>query len=1137
MDAVEKYFADLRDIRATGAALDETSFYTPLANLFNEIGKTLKPKVRCVMTLKNQGAGMPDGGLFSADQFGKSSDAGPLPGISPARGAIEVKSARDDAWVIADGEQVTRYWKKYRLVLVSNYRDFVLVGEDADGNAAKLETFRLAGNEADFWARTQHPRKFAGEQGERFWEFLRRVLLHSASLADPKDVAAFLASYAREAKARIEGSNLPALDGLRADLENALGMKFEDARGEHFFLSTLVQTLFYGIFSAWVLWSRKHPPSGGARFDWHAAVWTMKVPMIRTLFEQIATPTKLEPLGLVEVLNWTAHALHRVNRAAFFKKFEDRHAVQYFYEPFLAAFDPVLREKLGVWYTPEEVVQYQVARVDEVLREDLQIVDGLANPNVIVLDPCCGTGAYLVEVLHCIARTLNEGGDDALTAHKLKKAAMERVFGFEILPAPFVVAHLQLNLLLQNLGAPLSEAKNERPGVFLTNALTGWELPHETGRQLRLPYEMKIEKEAAERVKRDAPILVILGNPPYSGFAGVAVAEERDLSQAYRTTKQAPAPQGQGLNDLYVRFYRAAERRIVEMSGKGVVSFISNYSWLDRPSYTGMRERFLDVFDQITIDCLNGDKFKTGKVTPDGDPDPSIFSTEMNRAGIEVGTAIATLVRKQKSRGTKTVRFRNLWGKDKKERLQREATKKAKRVYENLKPPLDLGLPFVHATVDARYLKWPRLAELFPVFFPGVKTSRDDFVVDVDRVRLVERLNDYYDTKKSHEEIAQRYPGVMTNRVRFDARTVRTELLKRGRLPDNVVRYCYRPFDIRWIYWDPLTKLLDEKRPEYFQHVFPGNLWIEARQQQPKEFDRGYFTRVLADNFGNGLSSFFPAYLKGGDSGTPMFETRSASRIPNLSDPARKYLAHFCLEAESLFFHVVSTLHAQSYREANRDALRQDWPRIPLPAKKEALLASATLGRRIAELLDPESPVSDKVTRRLLQSLKSIAPLARDEGGGAAINPDEGHLDLTAGWGHAGQDGVTMPGRGRHVERARTAPETAALEKAAETAGLAQHEVLIRLGAGTTDVYLNDHTCWRNIPEAVWNYSLGGYRVIKKWLSYREKKLLGRALAADEAEYVSEMARRIAAILLLGPALDENYQRVKAAGCDWPDTV
>ena len=240
-----------------------------------------------------------------------------------------------------------------------------------------------------------------------------------------------------------------------------------------------------------------------------------------------------------------------------------------------------------------------------------------------------------------------------------ERTRRQRVFGFELMPAPFVVAHLQVGLTMQDLDAPLADDGAERPGIFLTNALTGWE-PRMT-KPLPFP-ELEEERDRAERVKQETPILVILGNPPYNGFAGMAVDEERELSEAYRTTRRVRRPEGQGLNDLYVRFFRMAERRIAQKTGRGVVCFISNYSWLDGLSFTGMRERYLEAFDAIRIDCLNGDKYKTGKVAPDGTPDPSIFSTEGDPVGIQVWTAIATLVRKAEHAPAGEIGFRHLRG-------------------------------------------------------------------------------------------------------------------------------------------------------------------------------------------------------------------------------------------------------------------------------------------------------------------------------------------------------------------------------------------------------------------------------------------------------------------------------------------
>ena len=708
MTEVEAYLEDLRRIRGSGGGTDERSYYPALRTLLNAVGQTLRPRVFSVVELAQQGAGHPDLGLYAAGQVQKGR---PKQGQAPERGVMEVKPTGDDAWLTAEGSQVSRYWERYRLVLVTNTRDFVLLGEDAQGKPARLETFRLAGSAGDFEERLQHPRAFARDIGSPFVEYLSRMLSHRASLSEPRDLAWLLASYARDGLARVEAAgDASSLTAVRSALEEALGVKFEGERGAAFFRSTLVQTLFYGIFSAWVLWARQTPAPTG-KFNWHEAVWHLRAPVLRALFQQISDPGRLQPLGLVEVLDWTAAALDRVDRDSFFARFNEGEAVPYFYEPFLEAFDPALRKQLGVWYTPTEVVRYMVARVDRALKEDLGIEDGLAAENVYVLDPCCGTGAYLAETLKRIAANLEGKGLGALVGAKVKQAATQRVFGFEIMPAPFVVAHLQVGLTMQALDAPLSEDGNERAGVFLTNALTGWE-PRV---QKPLPFpELEEERDRADRVKQDKPVLVILGNPPYNGFAGMAVDEERELSQAYRTTRNVRRPEGQGLNDLYVRFFRMAERRIAEKTGQGIVCFISNYSWLDGLSFTGMRERYLEAFDAIRIDCLNGDRYKTGKTTPEGLPDPSIFSTPGDPVGIQVGTVIATLVRKADHVPAASVGFRHLWGQNKLEELTGTAGAEPASLYEIIRPMLPLGLPFAEVAVERLAVSARPVPDLIP---------------------------------------------------------------------------------------------------------------------------------------------------------------------------------------------------------------------------------------------------------------------------------------------------------------------------------------------------------------------------------------------------------------------------------------
>ena len=1089
--AVEAYFADLRRVRASGGATGERSRYGPLAGLLNAVGAALKPKVFCVQELADQGAGHPDFGLYAARQVQKGRSR---EGQAPERGVVEVKAADDDAWLTAASGQVSRYRGRYRQVLVTNTRDFVLVGEDAAGRPARLESLRLADDAEDFARRLEHPRAFARETGASLAEYLARALSHRAALAEPRDLAWLLASYARDGLARVEAAgDAPALAAVRGALEEALGVRFEGARGARFFRSTLVQTLFYGVFSAWVLWARQTPaPVGG--FDWRTAVWHLRAPVLRALFQQLSDPGRLQPLGLVEVLDWTSAALDRVDRAAFFSRFDEGQAVPYFYEPFLEAFDPDLRKQLGVWYTPAEVVRYMVARVDRALKDDLDIPDGLAAENVYVLDPCCGTGAYLAEVLRRIAANLKGQGLGALAGARVKQAATERVFGFEIMPAPFVVAHLQVGLALRDLDAPLAEDGTERAQVFLTNALTGWE-PRVT-KPLPFP-ELEEERDRAERVKREAPVLVILGNPPYNGFAGVAMDEERELSDAYRTTRRARRPEGQGLNDLYVRFFRMAERRIAEKTGRGVVCFISNYSWLDGLSFTGMRERYLEAFDAIRVDCLNGDKYRTGKVAPDGSPDPSIFSTEGDPVGIQIGTAIATLVRKADHGPTERIGFRHLWGRAKRADLLATEDDEPGTLYEPIAPALPLGLPFVHTTTGADWFDWPSLPNLFPAFFPGVKTSRNGFLIDIDLDRLKARIGDYFDPGLNHEEIARRYPAAMKATARFDARAVRDALLKRGG-PDEsgFVRHAYRPFDTRWLYWEADTKLLDEKRAGYRPHAFEGNVWLVTQQKPRREWSPPQVIQHIGclDLMDRGATCV-PAWLR-----------EDVDRRPNLSATARRYLERLGASVEDLFHHVLATLHDPAYRGANAGTLRMEWPRVPLPGwpdggdagAADTLARSAARGRELAALLDPETPVPGVTQGPLRPETAAVAVPATTHG----RNMAGGDFALTAGWGHHGTGEAVMPGQGRAVERPYTPEERAALGGS-----------IPALGETTFDIHLNADAFWRNVPEAVWRYKLGGYQVLKKWLSYRERDILGRALTPEEVRHFADTARRIAGIL------------------------
>jgi hypothetical protein len=253
----------------------------------------------------------------------------------------------------------------------------------------------------------------------------------------------------------------------------------------------------------------------------------------------------------------------------------------------------------------------------------------------------------------------------------------------------------------------------------------------------------------------------------------------------------------------------------------------------------------------------------------------------------------------------------------------------------------------------------------------------------------------------------------------------------------------------------------------------------------------------------------------------------------NFSPVARTYLAALGIEnldtdqeaASLLWMHTLAIGFSPAYLTENADGIQQDWPRIPLPDTAEQLVSSAHLGQTIADLLDTEKTVPGVTVGTIYPEIRTVAVVSR--AGGGSLNPNAGELALTAGWGHEGRDGAIMPGKGRVISRDYSAQELAAIEQSAWKLNLPMENSLECLGKTTFDIYLNDVAYWRNIPEKVWNYYIGGYQVVKKWLSYRERDLLSRSLTMDEIDEVTYMARRLAAICLLQPALDSNYQAIK----------
>jgi Type ISP C-terminal specificity domain len=765
-----------------------------------------------------------------------------------------------------------------------------------------------------------------------------------------------------------------------------------------------------------------------------------------------------------------------------------------------------------------------VERVDQALKSEFQTQKGFADEHVLVLDPCVGTGSFLLAVLRKIQENLP---DDALAAQDLKKAAMERVFGFEILPAPFVVAHLQLGLLLDQLGAPLSPDGQERAAIFLTNALTGWA----DDEHAVLPFpELEEEREAAHTIKHDRKILVVLGNPPYFPFAGVNSVEETDLIEPYKVGIKGK----NSLGDLYVRFIRVAERRIVDGTGHGIVCLITSFSYLHEPSFAQMRRVLVDEFDSITIDNLNGDSRETGKRTPAGKPDPSIFSTPMNRPGIQVGTAIGLFVRSQShTPDDAMVRYRDFWGDDKRAQLINTLHGDSPdEGYAKVQlSPLN-RYSFRSGVVSLHYPSWPKLSELAALDpFPGLLEKRAGALIDPDKSALINRMKVYLDKKLTIENLRATPAERLTRDwARFGASATRARLLASGGFDlTKIVPFLVSPLDIQWAYVDPTPKLWNEARSKtLLPNAVSGARFIIARNRAPRLDDGAPLLAASCLGEEHSLHKdayFIPFVRQPVDTGDGLFDPTPP--MPNYSARSADYLAALGVDtnhqsyADLLWWHALAVAYAPSYVAENSGGIATDWPRIPLPSTLDALAGSAQLGKLLADLLDPLRPVSPT----LLSAI--VAPVRRIDG--RAAQPALGDLEVRARWGIGQKDGTVMPGRGKVISRPYTEAESAALSDASKASGAAR------------DIYLNEGTCWSCVPELAWEFKIGGFQVLKKWLSYREygdghPGLLGRSLTTDEAREFSILARRITAIVSLKSDLDANYSAVKADIWQWYDS-
>ena len=617
----------------------------------------------------------------------------------------------------------------------------------------------------------------------------------------------------------------------------------------------------------------------------------------------------------------------------------------YFYEDFLKAYDKDTRKGRGVYYTPPPVVNFIVRAVHDILKDTFGITQGLADrKRVTVLDFATGTGTFLLEVLQRIFETVSEG----IRTQIIKEHVLENLYGFEYLIAPYTVAHLKLSQFLADKGHPMQPG--ERLNIYLTNTLE----PIEPQRNFLLP-ALSHEVEAAQAIK-DKPILVITGNPPYSGHSKNTGEWITGLIDTYKTVDGKPLGEKnpKWLQDDYVKFIRFAQWKMEQVE-EGVVGIITNHSFLDNPTFRGMRQSLMRTFNQMYLMDLHGSTPKRER-TPEGGKDENVFD-------IEQGVAISLLVKKQGL--SQAVYHADLWGTRQGKYRALLETEKDTVEWTELHPstPFYLFIPQDEAVREEYEQGW-RVTEIFPVSVLGFQSHRDHFAIAYEKTDIEHRVKDMFDKSVTDQNLREKY-NIRDNQD-WHLSEARTSLRAAENPTQSVIPCSYRPFDKRWCFFG--YEFMDRPRRELIRHVaWRENICLlSPRQIGTSVWLHGFIADsppndCLVSNRSREANYVFPLYLypppEGrGKSKSGLFEDadpfQGKERIENLSPKFRAFIDakyKHPYSPEEILGYVYAVLHSPTYRETYLDFLKIDFPRIPFVNQRSTFEALAALGWELVQ--------------------------------------------------------------------------------------------------------------------------------------------------------------------------------------------
>ena len=757
----------------------------------------------------------------------------------------------------------------------------------------------------------------------------------------------------------------------------------------------------------------------------------------------------------------------------------------HFYETFLTAYDPSIREKRGVYYTPEPVVGYIVRSVNQILKTHFDLYDGLADENVTLLDPAGGTLTFPAEAIKIAVEQYSSNyGEGGVDIQLLRGQILQNFYAFELMMAPYAIGHLKMGFLFEELGYPLKD--DERFKLYLTNTLETADLE-----QISIPGLSSLSEEShlAAEVKKNQPVLVIVGNPPYSGISSnindwteKLLKEDIDGAQSYYKVDDEPLGEKKlWLQDDYVKFLRFAQWKI-HKAGFGIVGMITNHSYLDNPTFRGMRQSLMNTFDEIYILDLHGNSLKK-ETTPDGDKDENVFD-------IRQGVAIALFIKKKvelrkelyyndaeivrnvfELKTPAKVFHSELFGLREEKYKWLSKHKLNAKLYNRLKPgsPWYFFIPRDTDKIEG-YLEWDKINEIFPVNVTGIVTARDSLVIGFEKKEVENKIRQFRNLSISDEIIEKTFDLKDTRGWKF--KEARIDLSKDSEWNSYWQKILYRPFDIRDIYYTP--KMVDWGRTEYMDQMLKENISLCFMRQFSGDMPYSHFlvSEYMVDNrtffSSKGIIQQAPLYLypkliepkKKAFTQLMMFEPEAKygpHKQPNISEEVLTKLKKAYRKEpkpEDLFYYVYGVLYSNKYREKYAEFLKIDFPRVPFTKDYKLFLRIAQLGEELAGLHLIKSKILDKGT-------------------------------------------IGYQGKGdNRIES-------------------------VKYNEEENRIYINTEKYFSGITPELWNYQIGGYQVLSKFLKDRKSRTM------DDPKFYGKIVTAIAQTIQLQKDIDKIYDKVE----------